>query len=121
MCINRYTSQISEKLKSDHSSYCSFMSVFESIPPYCYRICSEIAYPFFRIYVFTLILIFPLVLKILMCVRHEYYGIFVWKLIHASCVGSCLRKHDFDIRKLLSKLSGIYSMIKTYVARISII
>ena len=73
------------------------MSIFERISPYCYKTCSEIPYSFFCVYVFTLILFFPLVLKILMSVRHEYYGIFVWQLIHASCVGSSLRKHDFDI------------------------
>jgi len=53
------------------------MSIFERISIYCCKICSEIPYLFFCIYVFTLILIFPLVLKILMSVRHEYYGIFV--------------------------------------------
>jgi len=77
MYITRYSSQISKKLKSDHSQYCSFMSVFERIPPYCYKTCSQTPYLFLRIYVFSLILIFPLVLQILISVRYEYYGIFV--------------------------------------------
>jgi len=53
------------------------MSVFERISPYCYKTCSEIPYLFFCIYVFSLILIFPLVLKILISFRYEYYVIFV--------------------------------------------
>jgi hypothetical protein len=73
----RYSSQISENLESEHSSYFSFMSVFERISPYCYKICSEIPYLFFCIYVFTPTLIFPLVLKILISVGYEYYGVFV--------------------------------------------
>jgi hypothetical protein len=39
---------------------------------------------------------------------------FVLKTIHASCVGSRVRKHNIDKNKLLFKLLGISHTKKTY-------
>jgi len=52
------------------------MSVFERISPYHYNTRCQTPY-FSAFYVCPLKFIFPLVLKILMSIQYEYYGICV--------------------------------------------
>ena len=71
MYITRYSSYISENLKSGHSSYRSFMSGFWGNISLSLQNLLLYHVFFSAFYVFSLKFIFPLVLKILMSVKYE--------------------------------------------------
>jgi hypothetical protein len=70
MYITRYSSPISEDMKTDHS--CLFLSEFL---PSITRHALRPRISFSEFYVYSLKFIFPIVVKTSMSVRFEYYGI----------------------------------------------
>jgi len=75
MYITLYSFHISETLKSDHSSYRSFMSFLRKFLPRITRHALRLPrFSFSAFYVFSLKFIYSLVL---MSVKYEYYGICV--------------------------------------------